>query len=1194
MFISLGLAVLAFYLLYKWALPKPISNIPYNHPALHSLFGDIPAMIRETKARDQTHMDWIIQQMKNLESPIIQLFLSPLHRPTVILADFRETQDIMLRRKDFDRSTNIRGLLEDVIPDHHIYQQTNSVFRAHRKLVQDVMLPSFIQKVAGPAFHANIMRLVRVWELKSIIAKESPFLITQDIQGAVLDAVYSFAFGDYYVSSTTLPKIEILREWANAAADKSRGPFNRDKPFEFPDVAFDALINATIDLAKAPQGLQGSPIAKLLAKVKMNMPHFRRVRRIRDNFLHGSIQSAVVKLSNRDEKSDCVSVTSALDQMILRETTLARAESRSPNYFSTMMQGELFGLILGGFDTTSTTTLWGLKFLTDNPLVQKRLRKALQSSLTTAKAEGRSPTFQELAVARIPYLEAVVEEILRCAGATPALQRLTTVDTQILGHHIPKGTDVLFLTHGPSVWSPGFDIDENSRSQSCQIAREKKDQRWGSHDIAKFKPERWLLPKVSPTMDDKESDATVIAKEFDGSAGPTLAFGLGTRGCFGRRLGYQQLKTSISILIWNFELLACPPELSSYRTIEGLTSMPEHSYIRLAKAFQLDFKGSRILIVQWYHKGPLDLESQEDDRVRAKALSTSAAALPDGYYRSPRVVASFAAFSLNVIATYFVLQASAAALSNILQDVGPSENQSLFSTLWTTGQAVSILMMGRITDRFGRRPFVLSTHVLGLVGAIVGCTATEFNTLLAAMTMLGVAAGPAGACPLFIGELMSNKAKFLGIMTVTVPNIVATGFAPYLGQRLSIQGSWRWIFYIYIIISVIATSLIFVWYHPPSFKQLHGTKISKREELSKIDWVGIVLVTVGISLFLLGVSWGGQPKNPWDSAKIIGLIASGAATLIVFGLYEVYGRPERPMVPPKLFRDMRGFVCILIISSIMGSMHLSLVIIYPQQVVNIFGSSLKNWEEAAWMSATASFGTWAGVLILGSLFHLIKHIRWQIIMGAIWLTSFLGAMSSITRENKNSAIALSFLTGLVVAWAQDITMLLVQFITTDENLGVAFAVVAAARPFCGSIFTAAFISIYTNRYPRELEARLISTVHDTGFPQASFSSLVDAARSGSREAVNSVPGMTTKVAVMVSQAMADSYTASYAHVYYFAMALGAIPIVAGLYMRDFDCYLTDHVPHQLYERHDANKDILEGDSEMQPSPTIISFTEDKR
>nr|BAA76934.2 trichothecene efflux pump [Fusarium graminearum]BAC22121.1 trichothecene efflux pump [Fusarium graminearum] len=592
------------------------------------------------------------------------------------------------------------------------------------------------------------------------------------------------------------------------------------------------------------------------------------------------------------------------------------------------------------------------------------------------------------------------------------------------------------------------------------------------------------------------------------------------------------------------------------------------------------------------HEKGVDLESQPDDRLRAQALATTADELPEGYYTSPRVIASFAGFSINVCATYFVLQASASALPNILQDIGQSENQGLFSTLWTMGQAVSILVMGRLTDRFGRRPFVIATHIIGLVGAIVGCTAKEFNTLLAAMTLLGVAAGPAGSSPLFVGELMSNKTKFLGLLTVTIPTIIMSA-GPYFGQSLSIQGNWRWIFYIYIISSAVAALLIVVWYHPPSFRQLHGKKARKRDELAKLDWIGIFLVTAGVSLFLLGVSWGGKPNNPWNSGKIIGLMTSGLGSLVVFALYEVFGKPVQPIIPPVLFKDTRGFVCILLISSIMGAMNLCLTILYPQQVINIFGSSLKNWQETAWMTATASFGTWAGVMILGNVFHLIRHIRWQILVGAMWLTAFLGAMSSVNRDNKNAAIALSFFSGFVVGWAQDITMLMVQFITTDEDLGVAFSVVAASRPFFGSIFTAVFISLYSNQYPKEIGSHLTSAMRGTDIPQASFPSLLEAAKTGRIDAIKALPGMTNSTATVVSQAMADSYTASYANVYYFAMALGVIPIIASLCMRDFDRYLTDHVPHQIYDRKKADKDVLEGDSDTPSSSTIHSTIEVK-
>ncbi|PTD07693.1 hypothetical protein FCULG_00006009 [Fusarium culmorum] len=100
------------------------------------------------------------------------------------------------------------------------------------------MILSFIQKVAGPCFHRNIMRL----------------------------------------PSTTLPDSDILEKL------NTNDTPNSDK------------LNATIDLAKAPQDLQGSPIAKVQEKAVMNMPHFRRIGTIRNDFLRGSLQSAIFKL----------------------------------------------------------------------------------------------------------------------------------------------------------------------------------------------------------------------------------------------------------------------------------------------------------------------------------------------------------------------------------------------------------------------------------------------------------------------------------------------------------------------------------------------------------------------------------------------------------------------------------------------------------------------------------------------------------------------------------------------------------------------------------------------------------------------------------------------------------------------------------------------------------------------------------
>ena len=54
----------------------------------------------------------------------------------------------------------------------------------------------------------------------------------------------------------------------------------------------------------------------------------------------------------------------------------------------------------------------------------------------------------------------------------------------------------------------------------------------------------------------------------------------------------------------------------------------------------------------------------------------------------------------------------------------------------------------------------------------------------------------------------------------------------------------------------LALLLQILFYHPPSFQQLHGGKRTVMQEVKRIDFVGIFLMVAGLSMFLLGISWG--------------------------------------------------------------------------------------------------------------------------------------------------------------------------------------------------------------------------------------------------------------------------------------------------------------------------------------------------
>jgi cytochrome P450 len=223
--------------------------------------------------------------------------------------------------------------------------------------------------------------------------------------------------------------------------------------------------------------------------------------------------------------------------------------------------------------TTSAALGWIIKFLAENQDVQLRLRSEMRSAYGQAVEEGREPTFEELNQTRHPYIEAVVEEALRCHSTT--VTREATADTELLGYHIPKGTVVFCISNGPGFYKPALPVDDSKRSPTSKAAA--KPRGWNeSQDMRAFNPNRWLVEKSGGNG---ESGETKL--QFDGNSGPQLIFGSGPRGCFGRRLAYIEMRILTALTVWNFELLPTPLELSGHSATDGISHRAVQCYVRL-------------------------------------------------------------------------------------------------------------------------------------------------------------------------------------------------------------------------------------------------------------------------------------------------------------------------------------------------------------------------------------------------------------------------------------------------------------------------------------------------------------------------------------------------------------------------------------------------------------------------------------
>ncbi|KAF2719412.1 cytochrome P450 [Polychaeton citri CBS 116435] len=564
---TLGLAAGALlvvgYWLYRAMIPKPIPGIPYHKPSGSRMFGDVPdAMAWNMRTREM--VSFLQFRCTELNTPICQVFVRPFKNPWVVICDAQESVDIMARRvREFDRSDFFGDLFTAHIPHNQVGMKTTDEWRAHRRLMADTMAPDFLNNVAAEQLYIGTHDILELWTEKMRLAAGRPFDAEQDIYQGLLDAIWATAFGQ--TIGTTRAQIDLLSN-----VNKVEGSEDIDSAAIFPKAKNPAAFDALITLTHSSEIPMNSPLPRLHYRFALKFyPKLSKAFKLKDALIAENTEAAAKRLTQQEKPSDD-HIKCAVDLMVHRESKMAEKEGRAPQYHSPSISDELYGFVIAGHETSSTTICWGLKYLTTNTEAQRKLRAALRKAFPRAADAGIEPSAKELAKAHIPYLDAFIEETLRMGCTTPANSRTSTVDTEILGYHIPKGTDIFMLTTGPSYRMAPFKI-ENSRRSTSSVMSEDKIGNWDKQDIGEFKPERWLVTRENGEV------------EFNLRAGPINTFGGGLRGCFGKKLAYVTLRLVFALIVWKFELEPTPPELSTYAGRDVLTHAPQQVYLRLAE-----------------------------------------------------------------------------------------------------------------------------------------------------------------------------------------------------------------------------------------------------------------------------------------------------------------------------------------------------------------------------------------------------------------------------------------------------------------------------------------------------------------------------------------------------------------------------------------------------------------------------------
>lgn len=127
---------------------RPLPGIPYNASSLKSFLGDITQLKNRPRASETSVRPWFLEQAARHKSAVVQIFLGPFARPTVLLSDYREVLDILTHRDaDFKRGKKVdvfKGLLSHAFPAMESYDPR---FKDSRNLMRDLMGPEFLKRV---------------------------------------------------------------------------------------------------------------------------------------------------------------------------------------------------------------------------------------------------------------------------------------------------------------------------------------------------------------------------------------------------------------------------------------------------------------------------------------------------------------------------------------------------------------------------------------------------------------------------------------------------------------------------------------------------------------------------------------------------------------------------------------------------------------------------------------------------------------------------------------------------------------------------------------------------------------------------------------------------------------------------------------------------------------------------------------
>ncbi|GAA5345342.1 putative MFS family arabinose efflux permease [Planifilum fimeticola] len=312
-------------------------------------------------------------------------------------------------------------------------------------------------------------------------------------------------------------------------------------------------------------------------------------------------------------------------------------------------------------------------------------------------------------------------------------------------------------------------------------------------------------------------------------------------------------------------------------------------------------------------------------------------------------------------------------------------------TIYTLGMAISIPIVGKMSDKYGiKKLFLIEIFLFGL-GSLLVASSFNFGMFLVARLIQSLGGGGifiiASSYILrsFPVEKQGGALGMLGAM-----HGIASVLGPNAGSFiLSVTGSWHWLFLINIPIAVILLIL--------GFKVIQDPEMD--DAVQKTDWAGIGLLSFALLSLMYSFTLleGVDLLESMASPEFLLFAGAGIVLLVALGFVERRMEASRdvdPLLPVTLLRDA-SYRWTLVLALLSGAILASVIFIpaYIEQYLGVDRNLSGYWVTPLAIASGVGAGAGGAVvdrrgpiqaLLVATVLTVIGFLLFPLWVNSLW------------------------------------------------------------------------------------------------------------------------------------------------------------------------------------------------------------------